>query len=444
MAGNRVRTEEVVPAAARTVGSLRDIGYDLPRAVADLIDNSITARASRVDVTLHFDGVDSWIRVADNGQGMDAATIQEAMRYGAARDYEANDLGKFGFGLKTASTSQCRRVTVASRIAKQQRRFEVRQLDLVHIERTNKWEVLVLEGDRRAPHLLEPLQKHPGTVVLWDDLDRVLDYRDPWGGWAQRRMLELAAEIDEHLGMVFHRFLAGDVSGRKLAITVNGSRVTPWDPFCREERSTEELPAKDLQVASNHGLGIVRVRPFVVPTQQEFSSEAAWRRASGPAKWNRQQGFYIYRANRLIQAGGGWNRLRTLDEHTKLARVALEFFPDLDSAFGINIAKAYVRLPSELRADLDSMVAQVAQRANQRYRSGERDPASGGRAGGGRVGSRGRGRGSTGTRGGTRSGAAARRALEEAASAVGESDALKRIVRNLRSSDPEVARELGW
>src|SRR2546426_12571149 len=116
------RVEEIVPSAARTVASLRDIGYDTPRAVADLIDNSVAAGATRVDVTLNFDGSDSWIRVADNGEGMDSATLVEAMRYGSERDYATDDLGKFGFGLKTASTSQCRRVTVAARRRSQRAR----------------------------------------------------------------------------------------------------------------------------------------------------------------------------------------------------------------------------------------------------------------------------------------------------------------------------------
>lgn len=346
----RQRVEEIIPSAARTVASLRDIGYDTPHAVADLVDNSLAAGASRVDVTLQFDGSESWIRVADDGKGMDAATLLEAMRYGSQRDYATDDLGKFGFGLKTASTSQCRRVTVASRRSQQYARMEVRCLDLGHIERTNEWEVLVLDGADRPTQVTEPLRAHTGTVVLWQNLDRILEYKDPWGEWARRKLLSLAEEIDLHLGMVFHRFLAGEVAGRRLRITVNSSKVEPWDPCCRQEPRTEELPAKDLVVAGDAGVGIVRVHPHVLPRQTEFSSDAAWRRASGPANWNRQQGFYVYRAHRLIQSGG-WNRLRTADEHTKMARVSLDFFPDLDAAFEINIAKARVSFPRTFGAN---------------------------------------------------------------------------------------------
>lgn len=452
------KVEEVVPSAARTIASLRDIGYDLPRAIADVIDNSVAAGATSVDVTLRFEGANSWIRIADNGEGMDATTLVEAMRYGSERDYDPDDLGKFGFGLKTASTSQCRRLTVASRRSVKQKRFEVRCLDLGHIEETNRWEVLVLEGDDRPPHLLKPLGKGPGTVVLWEDLDRVLDYKDPFGQWAKRRMLELAAEIDEHLAMVFHRFLSGDVKGQKLSLSVNGSRVQAWDPFCRDEPKTTELPAKDLRVTGAEGLGIVRVRPFVLPQQTEFSSDAAWRRASGPAKWNRQQGLYIYRANRLIQSGGGWNRIRVIDEHSKLARVAVDFFPELDASFGINIAKAFVQLPDDLRGQLEPIVSQVAKEADRRYRAkGSRravkvpaapgapsvPPSRDSRP----ISAEAEAFPSSNSRKGPKPAAAqgrARRAMEEAADVVGEADALALIVLELRDRHPEVADDLGW
>jgi hypothetical protein len=477
----RVKVEEIVPHAARTVASLRDVGYDTPRAIADLVDNSIAAGAKHVDVTLRFEGWhqwfeipnddelevpagdsdssadagdesrESWIRVADDGSGMDGATLQEGLRYGSDREYEADDLGKFGFGLKTASTSQCRRVTVAARRAPQNARLEVRCLDLDHIDSTSRWEILVLEGAERPRRVTEPLQNHPGTVVLWENLDRILEYKDPFGEWAKRKFLALAEEVDNHLGMVFHRFLAGEVPKRPLTITVNGSKVLPWDPFCRGEAKTEQLPAKDLTIAGGEGVGIVRVRPYVLPAQAEFSNDAEWRRASGPAKWNRQQGLYIYRANRMIQSGG-WNRMRTTDEHNKLARVSVEFYPDLDSVFGINISKAYVNLPQELREKLEPVVSQVTRMADKRYRA-KQSPRSGAAGGSGATRSTAAGDGYGSARasargrdgdGRARAGARPRQAIEDAAVTVGEQGALGRIVQALRERHPEVARDLGW
>ena len=458
--------EEVVPAAARTISSLRDVGYEMPQAVADLVDNSISAGAKTVSIDLHFDGTDSWVRIADDGFGMDAATLTEALRYGSEREYGDEDLGKFGFGLKAASTSQCRRVVVASRIAPQRARIEVRALDLDHIEQTNRWEILIVDPADRPDHLVEPLQTTTGTVVVWEDLDRVLDYKDPWGGWARRRLLDRAEAIAEHLGMVFHRFLAGEVPGHKLQILVNGSVVEPWDPFCRSEQATTVLPEHDFPVASESGVGIVHVRPYVLPDKAYFSDTAAWQRASGPLKWNRQQGFYIYRASRLIQ-WGGWSRIRTIDEHSKLARVAIDFSPRLDAVFSVNISKAIVKLPSDLREDIEDVVNQVVRIASQRYRKGGAGKNTTSRQSGasssgqttepsGSTPPANSGHTAMGSQPKTAAGGEhnyeteppaerlACRAIEAAARAAGELDALERIVVSLRRTAPEVAHDLGW
>lgn len=464
MAGRRrgLDVELVVPSAARTVSSMRDIGYELPQAVADLVDNSVSAGATRIDIDLHFDGDSSWIRIADNGRGMDTQTLVEAMRYGSERDYEEDDLGKFGFGLKTASTSQCRRVSVATRRSPERARVEARCLDLDHIEGTNRWEILVLGPNERLDVLVEPLHDGPGTVVLWEVLDRVLDYQDPWGQWARRRLLAAAEEIDQHLSMVYHRFLAGEVRGKRLAIRINGTAITPWDPFCAGE-PTHVLEPRNYEVHTTQGAGIVRVAPYVLPHQAEFSSAQAWQRASGTLKWNRQQGLYIYRANRLIQ-WGGWSRLRTADEHTKLARVALDFHPRLDAAFSINIAKAIVKLPSELRSELEPLIAEVARLADQRYRRGQSHrQAPTAASPGSRSGtpttsaSASDGRGPSApisafsSQAATTNGAdtravsvSTRAALEDAAREVGEVPALRKIARRLGNRYPEIARDLGW
>lgn len=461
MAGKKQRVEAVVPAAARTIASLRDIGYQLPQAVADIVDNSVSAGATTVSVDLHFDGADSWIRIADDGTGMDATTLTESLRYGSMRGYDDDDLGKFGFGLKTASTSQCRRVVVASRRSPERARVEVRALDLSHIEDTDRWEIIVLDPADRPSHLVEPLRASPGTVVLWEDLDRVLNYKDPWGVWAKRKMVEHAESIANHLGMVFHRFLSRSASSRALKITVNGSTVQPWDPFCVDEKGTTELDRWEFPVTTGNGGGIVRISPFVLPSQSDFSSTAAWQRASGPLKWNRQQGFYIYRANRLIQSGG-WNGIRTLDEHSKLARVAIDFTPDLDAVFGINISKAIVKLPLDLREALEPIVSQAAGLANRRYRKvdkgtrnsnprrGSAPSAGGGSAQSGPSQSGSPPSSRTNPSGGNAAGksgtlqATPGGALDEAARDTGEERALARIKKRLSEIAPDVKSQLGW
>lgn len=458
-------TVEVIPSARRLIRSLRDVGYDFKHAVADLVDNSIAAGASSVAIDMRFDGNESFLRIADNGAGMNGTTITEAMRFGTERDYEADELGKFGLGLKTASLSQCSRLTVASRTDRAARRIEVRQWDLAHVEKSNRWEIIDVPTGDRPDVLIEPLQDTAGTVVLWELLDRVLGYKVPWGERARNGFLRLADELDQHLGMVFHRFLSGEARRRKkLRITLNGTSVEAWDPFATDEKATLQLPGKQLEIHGDEGPGLVACTPYILPRQDQFSSLKAFNRYAGPRKWNYQQGFYIYRADRLIQSGG-WSYLRTADEHTKLARVALDFWPDLDSAFDLNVAKARVNLPADLRAQLQPIVEQVVKQARTVYstRPGPGPAPTGGshrRPGTPPPDSMPSRRpdtaqpdddlqtqpasSSTGTLPINHGLAHIGQAIENAASNAGESDALKRIRQALRTYDPQTATEIGW
>jgi hypothetical protein len=448
------RTIRVVPSARRLILSLRDIGYDFVHAVADLVDNSIAADAATVAIDVSFEGADSWLRVADDGTGMSASTITEAMRYGSQRAYPGDDdLGKFGLGLKTASMSQCRRLSVASRAGNLNSPLQVRILDLDHIEETDEWEVLVARASQCDERLVEPLRYQLGTVVLWQALDRVLGYKLPAGGRARNGLFSLTQRLHDHLGMVFHRFLAGEIPRRrKLTITLNGMKVEPWDPFARDEPATEILPVREFEVRTPGGIGLVRLRPFVLPRQDRFSSESAFVRAGGPARWNSQQGLYIYRANRLIQSGG-WCRMRTKDEHSKLARAALDFHPDLDSAFEVNVAKARVSLPADLRERLQEPLDDLARWAQRVYRQKAVTPPLGGIDGdAAQISGVANGRHITppGTSTGktsaslTAGSGGIRSALEEAAREAGEQKSLISIVEVLRTRSPDVAFQLGW
>ena len=475
----RRKTVELIPSARRLIRSLRDIGYDFKHAVADIVDNSIAAHASHVAIDMRFDGECSWLRIADNGTGMTGTTITEAMRFGTERDYEAAELGKFGLGLKTASLSQCFRFTVASLPERNARRIEVRQWDLEHVESTNRWEVIDVPASERQDELIEPLQNSTGTVVLWEKLDRVLGYKIPWGDRAKAGFFRLAEELDLHLGMVFHRFLSGEAgSGNGLRITINDTSVEPWDPFARTEEATISLPNHQFEISSDNGRGLVAYRPYILPPRERFSSLKEFERLAGPGKWNYQQGFYIYRADRMIQSGG-WSYMRTSDEHTKLARVALEFMPDLDSAFDLNVSKARVNLPAGLKHQLKPHIEQLAKQARQKYTpvsssstsyhgraSGHSEVRDGGSSAtyssavnppvgqpqGNAMPPPSPETGSSPKTGGDASGLQSQlhskssvgKAIERAAETVGETEALNRIRKTLRDHDPQTAAEIGW
>jgi hypothetical protein len=358
----------MIPSARRLMDSLRDIGYDTASAVADLVDNSIDADARNIDVTIAAEGSGSWLRVADDGVGMSSRRIEEAMRYGSSRRYDEEDLGAFGLGLKTASLSQCRRLTVATRRTARSR-IEIRRWDLDRVARTDAWELERLTPRSCPQHLIEPLERGSGTVVLWEKLDRILEYAQPDGRAAMGRLEVIGAEIREHLEMVFHRFLSGELRrGRsRIAMTLDGIWLEPWDPFARLEPATRELPRQWLPLRSGGRTHRVGVRPYILPNQIQFSSPDTHLLAAGPKRWNRQQGLYIYRRDRLIQSGG-WNRLRTMDEHSKLARIAINIPPGADAAFRINVSKMSVLLPAEIRPALRTLLSGLVGQAQDAYR----------------------------------------------------------------------------
>lgn len=360
----------MIPSAKRMVRSLRDMGYEFAAAVADLIDNSIEAKANTVRVSVEWDGASSYVLIADNGAGMRSEELQEAVRFGSERDYDDTDLGKFGLGLKTASLSQCLRVTVASRWNPNRADILAYCWDVEHIEATNRWEVLRLDAASIPESARQHLKETTGTVVIWERLDRLLDYKYPDGEHARKHLFSMVRDLEEHAAMVFHRFLSGEVRGKRLAIYVNENKVVPWDPFARKEAKTQQLEMRTFRLDGERGKGDVVVEPYVLPSQAQFSSKNAWDLASGPKKWNAQQGFYIYRADRLIQSGG-WCGLRATDEHRKLARIAVSFNPRLDDEFKINVPKMRVLLPAAIRSDIDVFTKPAVKLAEEVYRKKE-------------------------------------------------------------------------
>jgi hypothetical protein len=283
-----------------------------------------------------------------------------------------------------------------------------------------------------------------GTVVLWRDLDRVLPEKRPDGGWARRRLDSLAARTAEHLGMVFHRFIEGTV-GDGLTITVNGEKVEPWNPFAPDEPARQDLPAVEFEVVVGDAAGVVRLHRHVLPSHDRFRDPEGFERLSGPLKWNRQQGLYVYRAGRLVQ-WGGWAGIRAIDEHTKLARAALMFDSELDTAFNINVAKMRVTVPSQLRQMLEQPVNELCIRADAAYRKTARMPAAAaapepaGSAVDGDV-------ETPPDRGASRHSSPPSNvtglALRSAAMQAGEYAAFRRIVAVLDAHAPDIARSLG-
>lgn len=362
------QTFDIAPSAARLTGSLRDIGYDFPTAVADLVDNSVTAGATRINIYTQFEPHSSYVLISDDGRGMNDIELIEALRFGSRRTYDQNELGRFGLGLKTGSFSQCRRLTVVTRRTPKRVAIKVRTLDLNRVTRTDRWTVTADETTPAIERAKQLLRESPGTVVVWEDLDRVLPERYAESGWGRRRLASLASKTADHLAMVFHRFIEGTVHGRgEVVVAVNGDKLRPWNPFAVDEPERQVLQEEIFEIETSEGSSDVRFQGVVLPSRDRFSSMEEFERLSGPLKWNRQQGLYVYRANRLVQHGG-WSGIRGIDEHMKLARASIDFDTELDEAFQINVAKMRVELPPVLRQMLERPVHGLCVHADDVYR----------------------------------------------------------------------------
>ncbi|SFL91028.1 ATP-binding protein [Methylorubrum salsuginis] len=344
------------PSAATLTASLRDLGYALETAIADLIDNSITADATDVRIFCNLSCTPAVLVVADNGRGMTKAEVISAMRHGSTdprQDRGPKDLGRFGLGLKTASFSQCRRLTV---ISSQSGEYAGAEWDLAQVEAEDDWFINILDCKEisEQPYLTE--LKNTGTLVIWRDLDRL--FEDETGERRDEIVNEKLAVVERHLSLVFHRFLAGEVKGRRrLAIRINGHPVTPFDPFCRKNEATQVLREEKVWIGNE----VIAIQPFILPHHSRLTA-SEHKYYQDRSDFVSNQGAYIYRNGRLM-AWGDWFRLIPKGETTKLARVQIDFTNSLDEAWTIDIKKSRARPPPVVRHRLRQIIDQITARS---------------------------------------------------------------------------------
>ena len=354
--------EIVAPRADVLMESLRATGYSLPDAIADLIDNSLAADARNVWLNFHWAGSDSSVSIVDDGSGMSRPSLVNAMRMGSQSpldERDATDLGRYGLGMKTASISQARSLTVASRISGGPE-ISVRRWDLDHIASTMDWHLLNFPTDEGQAHLSVLEQMSHGTVVLWEKPDRLVGEASTSDAKARRQFLHAIRGVEAHVAMVFHRYMSGP---RAATLWINGQRVVPWDPFLADDPATQRLPTELLGPASF----TITVNPFVLPHHTRLTTEQH-SRAGGPAGWNAQQGFYVYRNRRLLLAGDWLGLGYRKEEHYKLARILVDLPNSIDDEWEIDVRKSKARPPLALRDELRKIARITRDRAVTVYR----------------------------------------------------------------------------
>lgn len=352
-----MRTKNLPPYAPTLIESTRAIGYSLEAAVADIIDNSIAAGANKVEI--YFFPIDgAYIGILDNGKGMNEEELDLAMQYGSRNPSEARDskdLGRFGLGLKTASLSQCRCLTVAT---KQGDQLRASRWDIDHVAEVGEWSLLILDEEEisQVPQIECLMESDTGTLVVWQQLDRLKAGETNFE-------LALGRKIDsvrEHLALVYHRYLSGESGITKLKLSINGEAVTPIDPFLKG-KSTQPMDDEVLVIRDQN----IVVRPYILPHLSRMTAEEV-KQLGGKDGLRKQQGFYVYRNKRLL-VWGTWFRMMRQGDLSKLARIQVDIPNTLDELWTLDIKKSSALPPAEVRKNLEVIIDRIAERSKRTW-----------------------------------------------------------------------------
>jgi hypothetical protein len=342
---------EVLPDPISLIESMRAIGYTPETALADLIDNSISANASKVRI--EYDASkEPFVVILDDGHGMSPAELTNAMRHGSRNPVEtrsSQDLGRFGLGLKTASLSQCRKLTV---ISKQGKSVHARCWDLDFVQSENRWVVVVpsVRECKKLPLYDALMGQESGTLVVWQSLDRLLSGSlNP-----SAEMITRMSVLHSHLSFVFHRYTRKEGSFPAVAIFVNGVRLKSLDPFLKDNSFTQPLDGQEIRIERE----VIRIQPYVLPHMNHLTSDQI-DVAGGKEGLRSNQGFYVYRNRRLV-IWGTWFRLVPKEEFFKLTRVQVDIPNTLDHLWALDIKKSAAYPPDIIRNRLRDLIPHFA------------------------------------------------------------------------------------
>ncbi len=376
----QIKSIPVPPTPLRLIESLTQIGYSFHTAIADLVDNSIQADSSEIYIDMCINESDEpYVVICDNGRGMDKKQMIEAMRFGSKEKYSERDLGKFGLGLKTASLSQCRILTIISKPRIQlesKSRLNICKWDINYVYGNDEWHILNPKGSELENHeklILKTYEEkisNGGTLVIWSDMKEFLpDLYNSDEDKKHRFIVDSTNKLKSHLGLTFHRFLDGTISNKKrLKIFFDEKTIESIDPFCTKEK-TRQLDKKEVYFDyGKEGANKSKVvfSPYILPREDQFSSTEVYKKASKQGTWLSCQGFYFYRNGRLLRYGD-WSSCATKDRKNILLRVAVDFNEKLDLIFETNISKEKAVIPKKYKSEVSIFLKDWIQEARKRW-----------------------------------------------------------------------------
>jgi hypothetical protein len=340
-----VIAEIAKPNPKSTINSYRSFGYNLSTAISDIIDNSISANANEIRLEYKWNGQDSYISILDNGIGMNKEELVLAMTPGSKDPEEERsekDLGRFGMGLKTASFSQCKRLTC---IAKREGYATIKRCwDIDFINSANEWRLLDFISDNS---FLDKIEKQKsGTLVLWEKLDRIVGNAEANNESVKNAFYQEMINVKHHISLVFHKF----IESKRIKIFFQNTEVEAYNPFLLNLHPKPEMG--QTRIVDN-----VEITFFILPHMSEIG-KTDYENSGGSLGWFNAQGFYIYRGDRLLVAGD-WLGLEKKRDYSKLARIMVNFTNANDFNWHLDIKKSTAIPPIEIRREL-RIQAQIA------------------------------------------------------------------------------------
>ena len=338
------------PTAEVLMNSMRAMGYSFESAVADILDNSISAGAKTIHIKFPINPMESFVAVCDDGTGMTKDELFDAMKYGSEQKpehREESDLGRFGLGLKSASLSQCRKLTVMS---KKNDSISAFIWDLDIIEKEHDWLVVECNDEQiNTIRYRDWLDEHEsGTIVLWENFDLI----EKSSGSVYSELMKYQESLSDYLSLIFHRYL--NRGSNSIEIKINNYKLSGLDPFLENHNKTNIRKRVQIPIKDSNGIErMVVVQPYVLPFQKDLSAEDK-KLSGGIENYRSKQGFYIYRNERLIVWGSWFGRHR--DELTKYARVKVDIPNTLDDIWGIDIKKQSAKIPASIKQRLTRAV----------------------------------------------------------------------------------------
>ncbi|MGE7983342.1 ATP-binding protein [Solibacillus sp. NPDC093137] len=347
-----MKYDVVRPNVSNFVKSLRDMGYTFEIAVADVLDNSISAKALNIHIDM---GGTKGLHLAllDDGTGMSEKELIEAMRLGSKdpdSNRSKNDLGRFGLGLKTASFSQAKKLTV---ITKYNDQVFSRQWDLDFISKSDDWNLITpTEANiKKFPLYKELLEQKSGTLVIWQSIDTV----------NKDHITETIYSLREHLSLVFHRFLEGEILRKRLNISVNGKPLLPFNPFNEKNSNTQWITEQKIKIEKH----TIIVQPYILPHYSKLSN-GEYEKYATEEGYTKTQGFYLYREGRLLIHGTWWGLTKMADEH-RLVRIKVDIKNEQDYLWNIDVKKSTASPDKRIKEELRLILNQVLQRGKRVY-----------------------------------------------------------------------------